>query len=173
MKNSQLAYTKQRGFNLLEVLIAVVVLAFGLLGIAGLQMSSLKTSHNSYQTQQATFLMHEMLERMRSNRAAVYAGSYNVNSSYACNSTPPDCSAGACSQGEMARSDIYAVICGTNGAGGIKTLLVNGSMTITCPTGDCEEKVKVSVDWLDRALDSRTNGNQSTRTASIFIDSVL
>lgn len=74
MKNKSLR--RQNGLNLLEVLIAALVLSVGLLGLAGLQVSSLKTAQNASFKQQATFVIYELLERMRSNRQAVLAGDY-------------------------------------------------------------------------------------------------
>lgn len=63
------------GFSLIEVLIAVLVLSVGLLGLAGMQATSLRFNHNAYMRSQATFLAHDMLERMRANRdqASTYA----------------------------------------------------------------------------------------------------
>jgi type IV pilus assembly protein PilV len=67
-----------RGFTLLEVLVAVLVLSIGLLGLAGLMASSLKNSHSAYQRTQATWLAYDMLDRMRANRAVALALGYNL-----------------------------------------------------------------------------------------------
>ena len=69
---------RMRGFTLLEVLVAVVVLSIGLLGLAGLMASSLKNSHSAYQRTQATWLAYDALDRMRANRPAALAGGYNL-----------------------------------------------------------------------------------------------
>lgn len=69
---------KSRGFSLLEVLIAVLVLSIGLLGLAGLQVLSIKQNHNSYLRSQATFLAHDVIERMRANRTAAVGGAYDI-----------------------------------------------------------------------------------------------
>lgn len=68
----------RRGFTLIEVLIAILVLAVGLLGLAGLQVVSLKTNHNAYLRSQATYLAHDAIERMRANRVAALSGSYDI-----------------------------------------------------------------------------------------------
>lgn len=67
-----------RGFTLLEVLVAMVVLSIGLLGLAGLMASSLKNSHSAYQRTQATWLAYDALDRMRANRQVALAGGYNL-----------------------------------------------------------------------------------------------
>jgi len=59
---------KQPGFSLLEVLITVVILAIGLLGLAGLQTSGLKNNHSAYQRSQATLLAYDMIDRVRANK---------------------------------------------------------------------------------------------------------
>lgn len=69
---------KNRGFSLLEVLIALIILSVGLLGIAALQGVALKTNHSAYQRSQATFLSYDMMDRMRANRNAALAGNYNL-----------------------------------------------------------------------------------------------
>jgi type IV pilus assembly protein PilV len=67
-----------RGFTLLEVLVAMLVLSIGLLGLAGLMASSLKNSHSAYQRTQATWLVYDALDRMRANRQVALAGGYNL-----------------------------------------------------------------------------------------------
>jgi len=61
----------EKGFTLLEVLISLVILSFGLLGMAGLQGASLKNNMIAYHRSQATILGFEVLESMRANRDAV------------------------------------------------------------------------------------------------------
>lgn len=57
----------ETGFSLLEVLVAVVVLAVGLLGIGGLQVLSLKNNHSAYLRSQATYLAYDILDSIRVN----------------------------------------------------------------------------------------------------------
>ena len=64
-----------RGFTLIEVLVTLVILTFGLLGIAGLMAKGQRASFEAYQRQAALAIANDMAERMRSNRsqAPVYA----------------------------------------------------------------------------------------------------
>lgn len=68
----------QGGFTLIEVMVAVVVLSIGLLGLAALQTTGLRNNHSAYYRSQATFLAYDITDRMRANRAAATAGSYNL-----------------------------------------------------------------------------------------------
>ncbi|MCC6136508.1 MAG: type IV pilus modification protein PilV [Gammaproteobacteria bacterium] len=58
---------KQTGFTLIEILVTVIVLSIGLLGLAGLQAVALKFNSTAYQRSQATVLIYDMIERVRSN----------------------------------------------------------------------------------------------------------
>lgn len=58
---------RQRGFSLLEALVSIVVLSFGLLGVAGLQAAALKYSRDARNQSVAVNLAREMAEMIRSN----------------------------------------------------------------------------------------------------------
>ena len=68
---------RQQGFSLLEVLIAAFVLAIGLLGIAGLQLTSMKSGQSAFLRSQATLLAYSIIDDIRANRSN--AGSYVVS----------------------------------------------------------------------------------------------
>ncbi len=108
-----------RGFSLIEVLIALVVLAIGLLGLATLQMTSLQFNSDAYLRSQATVLAYDIADRMRSNMTGVVAGNYTVStetdanakvSSYAsCGTSGGTCDCtgtGSCSVANMAQYDL-------------------------------------------------------------------
>jgi len=64
------------GFSLIEVLIAILVIAFGLLGFAMMQTMSLRFAQAANQRTQATNLAYDLLDQIRANRlvAAQYTG---------------------------------------------------------------------------------------------------
>jgi type IV pilus assembly protein PilV len=64
-------YTRQRGVSLIEVLITLLILAFGLLGVAGLQAKMSLAEMESYQRSQALMALSEMTERMNANPAQI------------------------------------------------------------------------------------------------------
>lgn len=67
---------KQSGFTLLEVLVAMLVLAIGLLGLAGLMASSMRNNLSASHRTQATWMAYDIVDRMRSNRAGAVTGGY-------------------------------------------------------------------------------------------------
>jgi type IV pilus assembly protein PilV len=70
---------RARGFTFVEALVALLVLSIGLLGVAALQLSSLRTIHSASLRSQATLLASDMVDRMRANRDAALAGSYDLD----------------------------------------------------------------------------------------------
>jgi type IV pilus assembly protein PilV len=66
------------GIGMIEVLIAIVILAFGLLGIAALQTATLRSSQSSMLRSQATVQTYAILDAMRANREEARIGKYNL-----------------------------------------------------------------------------------------------
>lgn len=87
----------QRGFSLMEVLIALLIMSIGLLGLAALQATSLKSNHGAYQRSQAIFLAYDIIDRMRANRNIAIAGDYNL----AMNSSAPAASVSSLADTDM------------------------------------------------------------------------
>lgn len=75
----------QRGASMIEVLVTIVIIAFGLLGMAGLQSRLQVSEMEAYQRAQALVLLNDMANRLATNRsnAATYAGTA-VTPSTAC-----------------------------------------------------------------------------------------
>lgn len=67
---------EQRGISLVEVLVTIVILSFGLLGVAGLLATGLRNNQSSQFRTQASILAYDMAERMRANRQAAIDGKY-------------------------------------------------------------------------------------------------
>lgn len=69
----------QSGATLLEVLVSMVVISFGILGHAGLQTASLKVNQESLMRSQATNMAYEVLDRMRANAVLARGGGFDFN----------------------------------------------------------------------------------------------
>lgn len=94
--------SRHTGFTLIEVLIAMVVLAIGLLGLASLQGTSLRSNSSAYQRSQATNIAYDILDSIRANRQLALGGAYD-NQSLA--TSPPAC-ASVTLAGTIAQRDI-------------------------------------------------------------------
>lgn len=107
------------GFSLIEVLVAVIVLALGLIGGAALQLSALRTRHQSALMSTAVQLASSMADRMRANLVQLQADdASNLYLTARHDATrdpapaPPDqaCLATPCNSAQLARADIHELI---------------------------------------------------------------
>lgn len=71
----------QRGLTLIEVLIAVVVLALGLLAVAAMQSNALVNSHSAHHYSLATTLAGDALDRVRAGDTPAQVNSYYTSNS--------------------------------------------------------------------------------------------
>lgn len=94
------------GFAMIEVLVTILILSFGLLGLAGLQATGLSNNYGSHMRSIATIQTYELIDRMRANRSGVESGYYN---SLGGTPSSPGCIATAtgCSPANIAITDIY------------------------------------------------------------------
>lgn len=97
----------KRGFTLVEVLVALVILAIGLLGMATLMMSSLQSSQGAYLRSQASLLTYDIVERMRANYDQAVTSDDYVLSKTASASSNPACKTSGCDASNQAKQDIY------------------------------------------------------------------
>jgi type IV pilus assembly protein PilV len=97
------------GFTMIEVLVTLVIMMFGLLGIAGLILKGQKAGSEAYQRDQALMLATDIAEKMKTNRTAgvINAGPYIGTFGAAVVVINPDCSALACtSPAQIAAYDL-------------------------------------------------------------------
>jgi type IV pilus assembly protein PilV len=71
---------KQGGFSLIEVLVAVVFLAIGVLAVAGLQVTSVRGNYFSNNLMQATYVAQDGLEALINPKLQLQPGQYNDGS---------------------------------------------------------------------------------------------
>lgn len=78
MTSPVISIHKQQGFNMIEVLVAVFVTAFSLLGLAALQISSVNTANFAYTQSQSMMVITELVDQMRSNVEAAKNGDFDI-----------------------------------------------------------------------------------------------
>ncbi len=119
------AYGAQRGFSLVEVLIALIIMSVGMLGIAGLYVQSLQAGRTSLFRHNAVTLAGDVADRIRANpRAGVdYMGPGVDNS---CIAMGIDCSATQMAANDILLWDEQALDTLPNGAVNIQ---FDGSVT--------------------------------------------
>ena len=91
------------GFSLLEVLITILVVSLGLLGMAALIISGVRSNNIAHYRSVATKQAEDIADRMRANLAGVTAGAYNDLTANI--PTSSDCMATVCSAAQMAAYD--------------------------------------------------------------------
>lgn len=74
----------QKGMTLIEVLVTVVLISVGLLGVAALQITTLKGNQEAYVRSQASELANNILDRLRANQAGFLANEYEVDFNGTC-----------------------------------------------------------------------------------------
>jgi type IV pilus assembly protein PilV len=140
----------QKGFSMLEVLIAILVISFGLLGLAGLQALGLKNNQTAYLRSLATQQAYDMADRMRANMKGVAAGSYNSIPAGA--GSDPGCITSNCSTAQMATNDRYE----WNSANA--ALLPGGAGSVYRANADCttldvtSNRFCIRIGWTDKCI---------------------
>lgn len=102
-KSTNKSDLKPNAFTLIEVLITLFIVSFAMLGIAKLQLITLQQTHNSYINSQASFLINQIIEKIRVN-SSVHS-SYSLLASDAVNFNI-DCSQTLCTPTEIAQYDL-------------------------------------------------------------------
>ena len=152
----------QGGFSLIEVLVALLVLAIGLLGLAALQTQGVRYNHDAFVRTNATSLAAEMVDAMRASgdptqfvtanfpaRNIAPPGGYSsLNPPYNCN--PAN---GGADPATMAAN---ALPCWLNG---VELVLPAGQATVAQQAVPNEELFDITLMWLDR--EPREFGNDT------------
>ncbi len=143
----QVSMQFSKGFSLIEVLVSMLILSLGLLGVAGLQTTSLRSNQTAYFRSQATAAASDIIDRMRANPQGVAAGKYDAIDTASLPSDP-NCIASGCNAENLADHDIIDWATNTlsslpSGAG---TVAVDDMGTATDASDDV---FVVTVSWSD------------------------
>lgn len=166
-----LCNTKQ-GFSLFEVLIALIILAIGMLGIAKTLLIAHKSNSSNYMRQQAIQSAYDMLDRVSANRQAAINGSYNAGNLVSSGApTQPsypsaNCATTTCSSTDMASYDTWYWLSSD------VTQLPNGCGKVATATSGVNTTVTVTVQWDDSSTE-QTLGIANTSPSQLIMQSEL
>lgn len=136
---------------MVEVLVAMVVMVVGLLGTAGMQVSSMRSHHDAYERTIALHQVSDMADRMRANMPGVAAGLYQNNNN------PPNqvCTGGGvnCTVQQIVDYDLF------NWNSDNARLLPNAVGTVGAP--DANGLFAITLTWAGRG------GNPETVAVSV------
>lgn len=110
MSNRTVLIHHEAGFGLIEVLAAVLVLAVGVIGFAGLQMRAVQSSGDAYYRTQAMAIAQDLAERVRINNTQM--STYLAASTWpdTVDSAPTDCFEDDCTPADMVAFDANSVV---------------------------------------------------------------
>lgn len=138
----------QHGMGLIEVLVALVILALGVLGFVALQLKSLEATTDSSQRIQALNVARDLAEKIRVNRGMhnVYKDQIQDPASQAISDR--NCFTNSCTAAQLADFDVeYAVRYAQN---------LGMSINMLDCQGNNDNRACIYVAWNDT---SATNGN--------------
>lgn len=135
--------SRQRGVTIVEGLVALVILSVGMLGIASLYVTSLKTGRNALLRTQAVNLVNDMIDSIRANGSA--GDAYEVEDfTGLVGADAVDCDTdGVCTREQIAKQDLQ------NWAEAVDTALpaAQGSIAFTPRAPAAPDVYTVSVRW--------------------------
>lgn len=98
--------SRNAGFTLIEILVALLIFMLSSLGIAGLVTRTVQQESESYQRVQALILLQDMKEKLSANRqvASCYASTATLGTGF--DSSKISCSTGSTAQQAIAVADL-------------------------------------------------------------------
>lgn len=155
--------SRQTGFTLIEVLIAALVLAIGILGLATTMLLGLKSDQSAYYRSQASAIAYDMADRIRLNRTAADAGDYDDLDTEDNAPADPNCmsSSGGCSSAQQVDIDIREWtwnFVNVDNASGFSPKLPNGRGQVT---RDAANRYVITVSWSEADTANRADTTQS------------
>jgi len=136
-------FKKQKGFSLLEVMIAMVILSIGLLGLAGLMAQSTQFNNSAQYRTQATYLAYDMLDRMRANPTEARDPNLNYNMNFGETPGTTTCFATTCSSSQLATADKDQWL------SSVQDLLPGGDGKVTHITTTATTIFVIEIQWND------------------------
>ncbi len=159
---------QQRGFSLLEVLVSMLIIMFGALGIAGMQLLAITSTENARYQNLATMLGTSFGTAMQANSAYWGTPPPSVTVDGATNEGGPPAFAGTCvglanvcNETQVAAYDLR------EWGEEVGTLLPSGTATITCPAGISPAICTLTLTWKERNVSlQQATGTETGEMAS-------
>jgi type IV pilus assembly protein PilV len=139
------ATRRARGFTLVEVLVALVVLSVGMLGIAGLYVTSLRSGRVAVLRTQAVMLAGDLSERIRSNRAGVLDYDDGASGNGVLNAACLQ-GGGGCTAAQMASHDK------AEWWQQLRQSLPSANATVVVNAGTNPDTVTITITWIEPSL---------------------
>lgn len=167
--NAITSKSKQSGITLIESLVALVVLALGVMGLAGVQTRLLVESRTANSRAVAVGLIDDLTNRMLLNKTTAFpppptVSGYQLAGFQDINTNPTaaqDCSTNSCTGTQMAQSDINLWRIAVNNA------FPSGQVSILQPpVGTNQNQIGIAIAWTENEK-AMTNsaGAQDAQTA--------
>jgi len=161
--NGRTRLHRARGAGLIEVLIAALVLAVGLLGMMTLQTTAKRYSYEAAQRSMASAVARDAIERMRSNPTVLpdYVATIGEGS---ISTAPTSCNTGTCTPAQLAARDLYEIELLLDGATERVTVdaVTSNAGGLVQPTACISHNagnVQVAIAW--RGVEEMTNPTES------------
>lgn len=183
--------TKEAGFSLIEVLISILILAFGVLSMGGLQLATLRSVQSSANFSTAATLSKDYTEMMRSNLIVAnvtstvaglnpYLFDTATTSTYAI-SPSVDCKTSVCTATQVSELHIAdwadrvknqlpgarAVVCRDPAPRN-----ANGSYRWSCGTND-GTAVTIKIGWIDKRDKEERGGATATLSVTPLVPQLV
>ncbi len=138
-----------KGFTLVEILVAMLILSISLLGMAGLQIVSLQSSSGALSRSQATMLSYDLVERIRRNDEVV-SNYVDLFEKLPDMPNSPDCLDGGCTSLELADEDFLQWLAELNQS------IPGATAELSQPVA-AEQRFRLSIAWSESQF-----GNNNT-----------
>lgn len=146
MKNRTVIHGRMSGVSIVETLVALVIISVGMLGIAGLYLSSLQAGRSANLRVQALNLASDLGDRIRANRLGL--AEYEASASDT--GTSHDCATARCSPKEIAENDLFVW---KNAITEALPPGANGQVTFVDNAAPAPDRYEIVVTWREAGSD--------------------
>jgi type IV pilus assembly protein PilV len=147
--SARLGAAHRRGFTLVELMVALLVLTVGLLGALALLMRASRGAGDALARSQSALLAQGLAEIMRSNRSALAAGAFDslsANAPGVAPALPTSCAldTGPCTDSAMAQADL------ARWQHAVATTLPAGTGASACVDTHGTRLCEITLSWRER-----------------------